>query len=258
MLASVWDWLARAYEREIDRPGKEPLLLLLAGLVAGFGGIRTSTRLIRSGTRWWFGNVRMGGVHVHHAVFGVVLLLVTGALGFTVPEPGHVRGILALAFGVGAGLVLDEFALILHLEDVYWTREGRRSIDAVIVAVVLGVMLVVGANPYGVTAVGDRELTTRWAVVVLVVVNLLFTVVTALKGKPWLALLSLSVTVVGMVGALRLARAGSPWARWRYADRPQLLAAAQVRDELWEQRKQRYVTLLAGAHDLAPRHRPHL
>jgi hypothetical protein len=96
---------------------------------------------------------------------------------------------------------------------------------------------------------GTDEITARWLLVSLVIVNVLFTVITALKGKPWLALLSLSATVVGVIGAVRLAKPGSPWARYRYKDRPDLLARAERRAERWEARKHRYITLLAGAHD---------
>ena len=101
----------------------------------------------------------MRGVHVHHALVGVLVLLVSGSLGIhrTSRRPPARTGLLALVFGVGAGLVLDEFALLLHLEDVYWEHEGRRSVDAVVVAVVLAAMLIVGANPLGLTAVGGTR-----------------------------------------------------------------------------------------------------
>ena len=250
----MWHWLANLYQEQVDEPGKEPLLLLLLGLVVGFVAIRTSTRLIKAQVRWWPGNISVRDVHVHHALVGVLVLLGAGTLGFTVNPAGHARGLLAAAFGVGAGLVLDEFALILHLEDVYWSQEGRRSVDAVIVAVVLAIMLIVGATPFGLSAVRANEIAARWIVVCLVVVNVLLTVITALKGKPWLALLSLSATVVGLIGSIRLAKPGSPWARYRYRDRPDLLARAQRRAEMWERRKLRYITLLAGAHD-QPRRR---
>ena len=55
---------------------------------------------------------------------------------------------LAVLFGAGAALTLDEFALWLHLEDVYWSREGRSSVDAVLIALVVGALLLLGANPF--------------------------------------------------------------------------------------------------------------
>lgn len=86
-------------------------------------------------------DISIGGTHIHHLVWGIWLLLLTGylaiAFGAFLPlEP------IALFFGIGAALTLDEFALWLHLEDVYWSREGRWSVDVVIiVAVVLGLIM---------------------------------------------------------------------------------------------------------------------
>jgi hypothetical protein len=126
-----------------------PVALVLVGLVVSFVVIRTSTRLIRARVRWWPGNVTVGRVHVHHELVGVLVMVLTATLAFAVAATSPWHRVLALAFGAGAGLVLDEFALLLHLEDVYWTCEGRSSIDAVLVAVTLGVMLVVGTVPFG-------------------------------------------------------------------------------------------------------------
>ena len=80
---------------------------------------------------WWPGSVKTGGVHIHHLVFGIVLLMLAGFLDFAFQPDSPWLEILAVAFGIGAGLTLDEFALWLHLEDVYWAEEGRRSVDAI-------------------------------------------------------------------------------------------------------------------------------
>ncbi|MET7395898.1 hypothetical protein ABZS66_20620 [Dactylosporangium sp. NPDC005572] len=229
------------YDEQIVGAGKQPLLLLLAGLVGGFAAIRTSTRMIRAQVKWWPGNLTAGGVHLHHEFFGVLLMLVTGALSFAgVPF----RDALAFGFGVGAGLVLDEYALLLHLRDVYWTREGRSSIDAVIAATVVTGMLVISTVPFGLDNVERREATTRWAVVGVVCLNLALTIITALKGKPWLALLSVATPFAGVIGALRLATPSSPWARWQYG--PRQLARASARAEAWSRRKDRLITMLGG------------
>ncbi|GAA2640262.1 hypothetical protein GCM10010399_87250 [Dactylosporangium fulvum] len=240
----ICDW----YNEQIVAAGKQPLLLLLAGLVGGFAGIRTSTRMIRAQVRWWPGNLTAGGVHLHHELFGVLTMLVTGTLAFAFPGRPPWHDLLALGFGIGAGLVLDEYALLLHLRDVYWTREGRSSIDAVIAATIVTLMLVVSTVPFGLDDVERDEASTRWATAAAVCLNLSLTVLTALKGKPWLALLSVAVPPIGLVGASRLAAAGSPWAR-RYG--PAKLARAQARSAAWSRRKDRLITMVGGVTSVA-------
>src|SRR5919108_3809583 len=122
--------------------------VVLVAFLASFGFIRMSTRLMRSPrVPWWPGSVKTGGVHVHHLVFGIVLLMVAGFLEFAFRPDSPWQEILAAGFGIGIGLTLDEFALWLHLEDVYWAEEGRRSIDAVIIATIVAAAVVVGAAP---------------------------------------------------------------------------------------------------------------
>ncbi|RAY12329.1 hypothetical protein DPM19_24555 [Actinomadura craniellae] len=225
---------------------------LLLGLVGGFGFIRTSTRMIRARVRWWPGNVSAGGVHLHHEFFGMLIMLVVGAVEFGVPLPAQWRVPLALLFGIGAGLVLDEFALLLRLRDVYWTREGQASIDAVVVAVLITGMLVVGAIPFGIEDLRGTHAAARWAAITLVCGNLAFTLLTAYKGKPWLALLSVALPPAGWVGAFRLAASTSPWARRRYRARPRKAARAARRTTRWHRRKERLVVLVGGAPDDLP------
>jgi hypothetical protein len=111
--------------------------LTLIGFVCAFGFIRLSTRLMRSPrVPWWPGSVvSEDGVHVHHLFFGIVLMMVAGGLSFAAGETdGPWYAIYAVLFGIGLGLTIDEYALALHLDDVYWSREGRSSIDATLVA----------------------------------------------------------------------------------------------------------------------------
>ncbi len=110
-----WSWLVGNNHDEVISPGKQPVLLLLIGLVGGFGFIRTSTRMIRARVRWWPGNVSAGGIHLHHEFVGMLIMLSTGTIAFGVGTDHPWRDILAFLFGVGAGLVLDEFALLLRL-----------------------------------------------------------------------------------------------------------------------------------------------
>src|ERR687889_1046419 len=128
-------------------------VILLGALLVSFLFIRTSARLMRSPkVPWWPGSVTTeGGLHVHHLVFGIVLMLLAGFVLALQPGSPWLE-IVAAAFGIGAGLTLDEYALWLHLEDVYWAEEGRRSVDAVIVATIIGGLLLMGFLPFATDA----------------------------------------------------------------------------------------------------------
>ena len=94
--------------------------------------------MIRAEVSWWPGNVETkGGTHIHHLVWGILTLMVAGYLGLAFEPSSPWEEIIAILFGIGMGLTLDEFALWLNLEDVYWTEKGRQSIDAVIVTTCL-------------------------------------------------------------------------------------------------------------------------
>src|SRR5215213_907447 len=122
---------------------KLPAFIYLVFFLGTFAFIRTSAHLIRAQVRWWPGNVEVGGTHIHHLVWGILLLLSFGYVGVAVQPPSPWHEIVAVLFGIGTGLTLDEFALWLNLKDVYWEKEGRRSIDAVIIAAAIsGVLLV--------------------------------------------------------------------------------------------------------------------
>jgi hypothetical protein len=234
--------VAEWFEREILDTGRAPLFLFFVGMVLGFLFIRMSVRMIRAGVRWWPGNVTPGGLHIHHLVFGFVFMLVSGVAGLAIQdELVGWRSALAGVFGVGAALVLDEFALILHLDDVYWTEQGRASIDAVFVAVAVTGLLLLGLRPAGLDDLqltGDTELDAGWRVAgaVLALVNLTLAMVTLLKGKLWTGLIGLFVVVLLLFGAIRLARPGSPWARWRY-HRPGRRPAAKLARATWREQR---------------------
>lgn len=239
MWGDVWGDVAGLYSDWIIEPGKQPLFLVFVSFIVGFLGIRTSTRMIRAQVRWWFGNVTPGGVHVHHMVFGIVLMLGCGVGAFS-----RIGGIapwaelFAVGFGIGAALVLDEFALILHLQDVYWAEQGRQSVDAVILGAAIAGLLVLGASPFGVAEEPNVE-QTGWGVVTLVAQNMLFVVIAFLRGKVWTGALGIFVPFVAFVGALRLARPRSPWARWRYKPGSKKLARAEAREEKIDRRWRR-------------------
>lgn len=250
-------WWLRLYEAEVLDRGKQPLLLLLLGVLGGFLAIRVSTRLIRARVRWWPGNVSVGGVHLHHVVVGVGVMTAAGVVGFAAPATVGWRSALALIFGVGTGLVLDEFALLLHLRDVYWSREGRSSVDAVVLVAALTAMVLLGALPFDLGEAGDAQTGgeggARWAASALIALNAALSVVTAVKGKLYTALLSVPLWPVGMVGAVRLARPDSPWARRRYPAGSARDARARRRARRWERAREVLVTAVAGRMDDADR-----
>ena len=214
------------FQAQIVHTGRLPLFCFFVAFVASFVCIRLSVRLIRAQVPWWPCNLRAGAVHVHHMVFGVVFMGIGGVAELAAPLHSLAwRSGPAALFGLGTALVLDEFALILHLRDVYWTNEGRLSIDAVFVAAGVTALLLIGASPVGVKSVADYHHIpgSPAAVVTLILtVAVLFVLagITLLKGKIWTGLLGLLLPLALIVGAIRLGRPGSPWARWRYPQRP--------------------------------------
>src|SRR3954465_10190588 len=126
--------ISHAYDHDIQAGGKEAHFLVLLAFLCSFGFIRTSAHMIRAQVSWWPGNVETkGGTHIHHLVWGILLILIFGYVGVAVSPNTPWREIAAVFFGIGMGLTLDEFALWLNLQDVYWSEKGRQSIDAVIV-----------------------------------------------------------------------------------------------------------------------------
>jgi hypothetical protein len=217
-------------------------LWLLAGFLGSFLFIRTSARLMRSPkVPWWPGSVQSGDLHIHHLVWGIILLLLCGFLGFATDAHTPWTQILAVLFGIGAGFTLDEFALWLRLEDVYWAEQGRASVEAVMIALTFAVFIVVGAVPFPEGSIN--------VVVPIVLLQLFTTAVLLAKGKYFMALIGLFIAPVGWVGAIRLARPNSAWARRRYANNPTKLANAQERSERWDRRRNKVENLIAGAPD---------
>ena len=204
-------------------PAKRPLFLLLIGFIVTFAVARLNTRLARAhgGSGLHMGSiVTPGGLHIHHAVFGVIGMVVAGILVFAVQPGSPWLEILAFVFGSGAALTLDEFALILHLEDVYWTGEGRKSIDAIILGVTFITLLLTGLLPRTFNEVGDYITISRWVGSVFILSGAFFVVICYLKGKLFVGTVGIFVPPVAFVGALRLAKPGSPWARRQYVDKP--------------------------------------
>jgi hypothetical protein len=214
-------------------------LLILAAFLITFLLTRLYTRLAR--TRGW-GSGSAGDIHIHHIVVGMVFVLVTGwaALALHPEEPW--LEVLGIFFGIGAGLVLDEFALLLHMRDVYWAQEGRSSVDAVILATLIGGVVVVGMTPAGL-----ESSASAYVVAASLALALLASIISILKGKLFLGVIGLFIPILGYIAAIRLARPNSPWARWRYKDNPRKMGRAMERDVKREQRKTRVRDFLGGS-----------
>ncbi|QDY80828.1 hypothetical protein [Streptomyces qinzhouensis] len=247
------------FHDNITEPGKLPMLLALAAFVLTFLITRTVTRLIRAG-RGPFRNITPGGLHIHHVVPGVILTVVGGFGAVGSGRHGWAAAVFAVVFGIGAGLVLDEFALIVHLDDVYWTEEGRRSVEVVVLATALALLVLGGFSPLGVDTLSADERQDRATLAVTLLLNLVLVFVAFLKGKPITALIGVLVPLVAIFAAVRLARPGSPWARRCYRNRHRARARARLRayrhDRRWDGPRRRFQDLIAGAPDRLPSRTP--
>jgi len=194
----------------LSNSGRTATLWMLIAFVATFAITRGVTLMIRAGKGPFRDNVR-GGVHVHHLVYGIFAMMLAALAEFAVRPAGPWYEVLAGLFGIGCALTLDEYALWLHLGDVYWSREGRKSVDLVVHAAAIGAVLLVAANPFAGQA-GDE----RGVYAATIAVNLAFALLCALKGKAFTALCGILVPVLALIGAIRLAKPDSPWSRWFY------------------------------------------
>lgn len=129
--------ISQAYAEELDRTHRSLLMAWLCFAVT-FSFLRALTYAIHSHLGP-FHDVAVGGLHVHHYVWGIGLLMAVGLVSLVVDSPRY-NPWLGAAYGVGCALVVDEYALLLNLSDVYWAAAGRASVD-----VALGVIAVLGA-----------------------------------------------------------------------------------------------------------------
>ncbi len=249
------------FHRTIVESGRLPLFCVFAGAVLAFAFIRFSVRMIRAEVSWWPGNVQPGGLHIHHVVFGVIFMVTGGVGGFALPDRATVPlCITAALFGIGTALVLDEYALILHLRDVYWAQAGRTSIDAIFVAVAVMGLLLLGARPLDLGSVDSPGVAGLIAAIVVAVIDLALAAIVLLKGKIWTGLIGIFVPMLLILGAIRVGRPHSPWARWRYRPTKRRGTAKMHRAETRERRYRQPIIrakiwvqeLLGGRPDLPP------
>lgn len=233
----------------LEEHHEQAVFLVLVGFIGSFAFIRMSTRIIRSeSVSWWPGNVESeSGVHVHHLVFGIVTMMIAGTLAFVADGRTPFTEICALFFGIGAGLTIDEFALWVHLEDVYWSKEGRSSIDATVIAAAAMLLVVLGANPLAIESgsPGVVIASVLATVFVFVMVAICF-----LKGRILHGVIGFFVFPVAIYGGTRLGKPDSSWARRRYGERtPKKQARAEERfrpDRRTERFKEAFRDVVGG------------
>lgn len=234
------------YGTHIYGGGREPAFLMLLAFILTLAGTRFYTRMAR-GRGWGSGHV--GGVHVHHLVPGIVLSLLAGGLTIALAPRELWLAFLAIAFGAGAALVLDEFAMLLHLDDVYWTTEGRLSIDACLAAVAFLGLAILATFPLPTDTANERL--GRAIGDGLIVLVACFVVVTLLKGKLKLGLFGIAFAPFAVAGAVRLAKPSSIWARQFYGPESRRLRQSEARymarDARWTERRNRFYDLIGGA-----------
>ena len=226
---ALWHDLSLAYERHIEAAGKEMHFLILLSFLGSFGFIRTSAHMIRAQVSWWPGNVETkGGTHIHHLVWGILLIMTMGYLGLATDMGSPWLEFTGIAFGIGMGLTLDEFALWLNLQDVYWSEKGRQSIDAVIVATLMLVVALLGLQFWIdvreavllAIGIGGRRFVGAESLPWLLgfqLIGIVAAVFCWLKGKRLFAIVGAFVPIIGIYGAVTKPREDSWWKRRRKA-----------------------------------------
>jgi hypothetical protein len=204
----LWDDITGAYDRHIQVPGKEIHFLILVAFVCSFGFIRTSAHMIRAQVSWWPGNVETkSGTHVHHLVWGILLVIVTGYLGLATEPASPWLELVAIGFGIGMGLTMDEFALWLNLEDVYWSQKGRQSVDAVVITTALLAIALLGLQFWidvydAVLVLLGVDRGNAWIAIPVQLAGVALAVVCFRRGRKLAGLFGLFVPLVALIGAI--------------------------------------------------------
>jgi hypothetical protein len=249
-VTEVASFMSDFWREELVETERQGLFLVLVGFIGSFAFIRMSTRIARSPrASWWPGSiVSEGGVHLHHLVFGIWLMIGAGTIGFWLLGESPWFEVCALLFGVGAGLTVDEFALWVYLDDVYWAERGRSSVDATVIAVALMLLVLLGIQPVEFET-GSFGLVALSVAVILLSLALVTTCF--LKQRLMHGMIGIFFFPIALYGAVRIAKPGSPWARRRYAERnPRKQAEAQQRfraDRRTERFKERFRDAVGGA-----------
>lgn len=240
-------WLAIWWHDEVVYGYKGPLLLSFTAFVITFVATRTITRMIRAG-KGPFHNIDKGGVHMHHSTPGVLILSLGAFMAVGSPPQTVWIYIAGVFVGIGASLVLDEFAMLFRLQDVYWSQEGQLSLNVVTLAAGCIGLAAVGISPVKLDRLAEVSTAARLIAVLWLGVHFVLVVITALKGKYPTALIGLFVGPAVWFGAFRLARPTSPWARKRYS--PEKIERARRRatafDAKWGPVRRNWDSFIGG------------
>jgi hypothetical protein len=126
----------QAYHEELH-PGRATSLVSWIAFTGTFGAVRAITYSIKDG-KGPLRDVTVGGVHLHHYLWGILTVSLVGGLAIRGEDPERRHPVLATAYGSGLALIVDEFALLLDLKDVYWAKEGRASVDLAVLIISSG------------------------------------------------------------------------------------------------------------------------
>ena len=241
-----------------------PVMWMFIALLATFLITRIVTRRIRGKQRaaelaasrgeqngdtggGLLGDLSLGGVHIHHQVFGILIMCAVGIALIALSPQGAALNVCAVLFGVGVSLAFDEFALWLHLDDVYWSAQGRQSVDAIFCLLVIVGILIGGAD-FITGAIGTSA---WWSSIAALMITLGFSVVALLKGKTMTGIIGVFFPLAGVIGAIRLAKPTSWWARRRYGPASKKTGKSARRFGAdYERRWNRVRDLVGGAPDL--------
>jgi hypothetical protein len=249
-MTTTASFISNFWHDQIVANDEQGLFFVLVGFLVSFGFIRMSTRLMRSPrVPWWPGSVVSdGGVHIHHLVFGIWLMIGAGTLGFWFFGQEPWFEICAALFGVGVGLTVDEFALWVHLDDVYWTEEGRSSIDAAVISAAAMGLVLLGFQPFDFTTSSVKGVIGSVAAIAL---ELSWVGICFLKQRVLHGAVGFFVFPVAIYGAARIGKPRSPWARRFYGKRnPAKQAKAEDRfrpDRRTERFKQAFRDAVGGS-----------
>lgn len=129
--------LRTVYRRRVG-PTEQSLLVAWAAFAVTFGLTRAVTHWIRAGHGPRGGGISAGGEHLHHYNIGIALLAGVGGVALRGQERHRRHPLTAAAYGSGTALIVDELALLLDLQDVYWANDGRKSVDAAVGLIAIG------------------------------------------------------------------------------------------------------------------------
>jgi hypothetical protein len=138
-----WARLRREWDERLE-PGEQATILAWLSFTLTFAGLRGLTHWIRAGHGPAGGGVNVGGNHFHHYNIGIGMLATVAAVGLRGTERQRRHPAAAVAFGAANAMIVDELALLLDLEDVYWAADGRESVDAAVALIATGATVAAG------------------------------------------------------------------------------------------------------------------